>query len=70
VKQYWYNLKYVKVQTENICLEAVKQCWDALMYVEKYYQSVADIISDEDYLALWGISKKEVTIDWIVYIQK
>lgn len=35
VKQNWDALKYVKEQTEAICLEAVKQDWDALQYVDK-----------------------------------
>jgi hypothetical protein len=35
VKQDGYDLRYVKEQTEDICLEAVKQNKDALQYVDK-----------------------------------
>jgi hypothetical protein len=58
VKQNGYALQYVKEQTEAICLEAVKEDGDAFQYVEKYYQSVADIVSEKDYLDL----KQEETI--------
>ena len=33
VKKYGYTLRYVKEQTPEICLEAVKQDGDALRYV-------------------------------------
>ena len=35
VKQYGYALRYVKEQTEAICLEAVKENGDALRYVKE-----------------------------------
>ena len=35
VKRNWYDLRYIKEQTEEMCIEAVKQEWDALKFVDK-----------------------------------
>ena len=42
VKQDWHALMHVKDQTDEICLEAVKQNGDALAYVD------ISIFEDED----------------------
>jgi len=40
VKQDGYALRYVKNQTENICLEAVKENGDALKYVKNQTENI------------------------------
>ena len=64
-----YALRYVKDQTETICLEAVKQNGDALRYVEQYYPSAAELVSDEDYLSL-AEPEDTITVNGVVYIKK
>ena len=52
ISQSGSSLRYVRNQTEASCIAAVKRDQANLKYVEKYYESVASLISDPDYLAL------------------
>ena len=56
VKQDWHALRHVKDQTDEICLEAVKQNGDALAYVD------ISIFEDEydDIIILNGVKYKKI----------
>ena len=57
VKQDWHALRYVKEQTESICIEAVKQNWYALQYVKEQTEEMCIEAVKESWYALRYVDK-------------
>ncbi len=60
VKNEGLSLKDVRHQTEEICLAALKSHPKAFQYIDTYYQSVADIVQNEEYNKLKPKGDKNV----------
>ena len=62
VKQDWNVLKYIKEQTEEMCIEAVKQNWYALKYVKEQTESICIEAVKQDWHALQYVKEQTESI--------
>ena len=58
VRQDWYALRYVKEQTEEICLAAVNQNWNAIKYVKEQTEKICLAAVDQSWDALQYVKEK------------
>ena len=52
VRKYGCSIRCIHNPSEQVCFEAVNNDPCAIQYISQYYESVAQITDDEDYLAL------------------